>query len=178
MNRKLKNEELDRLSVEEFKTHVKSPIRVILDDVRSLANVGAVFRTSDAFLIEEIFLCGITGCPPHRDIQKTALGATESVKWTYTESVLTAIDSCRKDGFYIAAIEQSENSIRLDKLELSQPVAIIMGNEVHGVSQSAIDLCDGVIEIPQDGTKHSLNVSVATGVVLWELYKKAKGQQI
>lgn len=174
MNRKLKNEELDRITVDEFKRRDKSPIRVILDDVRSLANVGSVFRTSDAFLIQEIILCGITGCPPHRDIQKTALGATDSVKWSYEKNIITAIDRCKNDGFKVFAVEQSIHSIELSEFVLDVPITVILGNEVQGVSQSAIDRCDGVIEIPQDGTKHSLNISVATGIVLWELYKKLR----
>lgn len=172
MNRKLKNEELNRLNLEEFKSVSKRPVCVILEDVRSLSNVGSVFRTSDAFLVSHIILCGITGKPPHREIQKTALGATESVDWAYEKDTLNAVKSCKAKGFQIFSVEQSSNSIPLDSWIIEGPVAIILGNEVNGVSQDVIDICDGVIEIPQEGTKHSLNVSVAAGIVLWELSKK------
>ena len=172
MNRKLKNNELDRLSVVEFKKIEKAPIRIILDDIRSMSNIGSVFRTSDAFRIEELILCGISGRPPHREIQKTALGATDSVKWSYEENVLDAIDHCKKDGYMILSAEQSENSIAVDKMPTFKKVAIILGNEVNGVSQAAIDSSDAVVEIPQDGTKHSLNISVATGIVLWEIRRR------
>ena len=169
MNRKLKNEELDRLSVSEFVRAEKAPIRVILEDIRSMSNVGSVFRTADAFLIDELILCGITGIPPHREIQKTALGATESVKWSYKESIVEAIYQSKKDGFTVLCAEQSIGSISLAKLPIFEKIAIVLGNEVNGVSQSAIDQSHGVVEIPQEGTKHSLNLAVATGIVLWEI---------
>lgn len=172
MNRKLKNNELDRLSVVEFKEIEKAPICIILDDIRSMSNIGSVFRTSDAFRIEELILCGISGRPPHREIQKTALGATDSVKWSYEENVLDAIYHCKEDGYMILSAEQSENSMAIDKMPTFKKVAIILGNEVNGVSQAAIDSSDAVVEIPQDGTKHSLNISVATGIVLWEIRRR------
>lgn len=172
MNRKLKNEELDRLSIDEFKSVDKAPIRVILDNVRSLANVGSVFRTCDAFLIDTLYLCGITGCPPHRDINKTALGATESVNWIFNEDILEVIEECKKDGYTVYSVEQSENSIQLDEMPRSKKVALIFGNEVNGVGQESINKSDGVLEIPQYGTKHSLNISVAAGVAVWETRKR------
>lgn len=176
MNRKLANEELGRPSIEEFKDSDKQPIAVILDNVRSLNNVGSVFRTSDAFAISSIALCGITAQPPHREINKTALGATESVNWKYFKETLESIEYYRNKGFTIYAVEQAEKSISLEEFKLNKgdKIAIIMGHEVNGVSQEAIDQSDGVIEIPQDGTKHSLNISVSTGVVLWDLSSKLK----
>lgn len=176
MNRKLANEELGRPSIEEYKSSDKNPIVVILDNIRSLNNVGSVFRTSDAFAIESIALCGITAQPPHREINKTALGATESVEWNYFDNTLSAIAEFKAKGFKVYAIEQAEGSIALHEFSLQKggKVAIIMGHEVNGVSQEAIDESDGVIEIPQDGTKHSLNISVSTGVVLWDLTSKHK----
>lgn len=173
VNRKLKNEELERISLDEFKTIRKTPLVIVLDNVRSLNNIGSVFRTSDAFLIEAVYLCGITATPPHRDIQKTALGATESVEWTYFATTLEAIDNLKGNGYQIAAIEQAENSIMLDEFQPeSRKLAIIFGNEVSGVDQAVVDRCDCVIEIPQFGTKHSLNISVSVGVVVWDLFKK------
>ncbi len=169
MNRKLKNVELDRLSVSEFVRAEKAPIRVILEDIRSMSNVGSVFRTADAFRIDELILCGITAVPPHREIQKTALGATESVKWSYKENIVEAINQSKKDGFTVLCAEQSIGSISLDKLPFSEKMAIVLGNEVNGVSQSAINQSHGVVEIPQEGTKHSLNIAVAAGIVLWEI---------
>lgn len=176
MNRKLANEELGRPSIDEFKEIKKNSIVVILDNIRSLNNIGSVFRTSDAFAIESIALCGITAQPPHREINKTALGATESVDWKYFEDTIQSINHFREKGFKIYAIEQAENSISLENFSLNKgdSIAIIMGHEVNGVSQEAIDNSDGVIEIPQDGTKHSLNISVSTGVVLWDLSSKLK----
>ena len=173
---KLSMEELDRLSVEEFKQLEKLPIVVVLDDIRSLHNIGSVFRTSDAFAIEKIVLCGITAKPPHREIQKTALGATESVKWEHNESCVAAIGSLRSDGFQIYGVEQVANSQSLESVQMDyeKPLALVFGNEVKGVSQLALDKCDDFIEIPQDGTKHSLNISVSVGVVLWELSKRFK----
>ncbi|KAA3645175.1 MAG: TrmH family RNA methyltransferase [Bacteroidetes bacterium] len=176
MNRKLANEELGRPSVEEFKRSSKNPIVVVLDNVRSFNNVGSVFRTSDAFAIESIALCGITAQPPHREINKTALGATESVDWEYFSDTLDAIKVLKSKGYLVYAIEQAENSISLEqfKVNVGEKIAIIMGHEVNGVSQEAINMADGVIEIPQDGTKHSLNISVSAGVVLWDLIAKIK----
>ena len=174
MNRKLKNEELNRISIDEFKSASKTPIIIVLDNIRSLNNIGSVFRTADAFLIEAVYLCGITAKPPHREIQKTALGATESVKWKYFESTNEAIVELKKGGFKIASIEQSENSTMLNDYSIrkDEKLAIIFGNEVKGVDQEAINLSEIVIEIPQYGTKHSLNISVSAGVVIWELYQK------
>lgn len=174
MNRKLKLAELNRLSNEEFKGIEKAPIRVILDNIRSMNNVGSVFRTSDAFKVNQIALCGVTAMPPHRDIQKTALGATETVAWSYYEKTLDAVEECKKDGYTILAIEQAENSIKLNEFfpETQQKLAIVVGNEVTGVDQKVIDHSDYCIEIPQFGTKHSLNVSVCTGVVIWDLFNK------
>lgn len=176
MNRKLANEELGRPSLDEFKHVDKQPLVVILDSIRSLNNVGSVFRTSDAFAIESIALCGITAQPPHREINKTALGATESVDWNYFKETLDAIEHFKKNNFLVYAIEQAENSISLEsfKPNSGDKIAIIMGHEVNGVSQEAINHSDGVIEIPQDGTKHSLNISVSTGIVLWDLVSKLK----
>lgn len=172
--RKLKNSELNRKSVEDFKEAKKVPLVVILDNIRSLNNVGSVFRTSDAFLLEKIFLCGITATPPHNDIHKTALGAEESMCWEYAEDTVAVVKQLQTDGYNVLAIEQAVGAIMLDKLVLdrSAKYAIVMGNEVKGVQQSVIDACDGCVEIPQFGTKHSLNVSVTTGVVIWEMFKK------
>lgn len=174
--RKLKNSELERLSVEAFKEETKIPLIVILDDIRSLNNVGSVFRTCDAFLIEKIYLCGITATPPNKEIHKTALGSTESVAWEYAEDVVALVHQFKKENVFVAAIEQTENSTMLNdfKIPTPQKLAIIFGNEVKGVQQTAVNLCDAVIEIPQFGTKHSLNISVSVGVVLWDLFKKMK----
>ena len=174
MNRKLRNDELDRISVNDFKSAEKTPIIIVLDNIRSLNNIGSVFRTADAFLIEAVYLCGITAQPPHREIQKTALGATESVEWKYFPSTSEAVSKLQNSGFKILAIEQAENSTMLNtfNIESTKKYAVIFGNEVNGVEQEVIDLCDLVIEIPQYGTKHSLNISVSTGIVIWELYNK------
>lgn len=168
--------ELNRLSVDEYKETEKLPLIVVLDNVRSLNNVGAVFRSSDAFRVAAIYLCGITAKPPHADIHKTALGAEDSVPWVYFESTLEAVKSLREKGTIICAVEQTFDSIPLDEFECNRQsyYAIIVGNEVHGVSQQIVDQCDCAIEIPQGGTKHSLNVSVATGVVLWEFFKQLR----
>lgn len=173
-NRKLKNSELDRKTVAEFKEATKTPIIVILDNIRSLNNIGSVFRTADAFLIEAIYLCGITAQPPHREIQKTALGATETVHWKYFNTTIEAIKELKKVGYQIAAIEQTENSVPLIDfyLKKNEKIAIIFGNEVSGVEQEAINLSDLVIEIPQQGTKHSLNISVCAGIVIWDVTTK------
>ncbi|MEX2596423.1 MAG: RNA methyltransferase [Salibacteraceae bacterium] len=172
MNRKLKNADLQRSSIDEYKLQDKFPVKVVLDDIRSLANVGSVFRTSDAFRVEEILLCGITGRPPHRDIQRTALGATESVSWTYEEDACEALMALKALGYKVIAVEQCERSVNPARFKLnpSDKLAVVFGNEVEGVRQSIIDLADEVFEIPQSGTKHSLNVTVAAGIVLWELY--------
>jgi len=175
-NRKLKLQELGRISVDEFKTAEKTPIIIVLDNIRSLNNIGSVFRSSDAFRIEKIYLCGITAKPPHRDIHKTALGATESVEWEYIKDTVTLIQSLKNKGVITLSIEQAENSLKLDAFmpKPNQKYAIIMGNEVDGVQQSVINASDYVLEIPQIGTKHSLNISVCTGVVLWDLFVKMK----
>lgn len=174
--RKLLVEELNRISVEVFQDTPKIPLTIVLDNVRSLHNVGSVFRTSDAFLVEEIMLCGITATPPNADIHKTALGSEDSVKWSYHEDTLSAINSLKSEGYVVFAIEQTEYSILLDEIELSRDrkYAVVMGHEVHGVQQSVIDICDNCIEIPQFGTKHSLNVSVASGIVIWDFFKLLK----
>jgi tRNA G18 (ribose-2'-O)-methylase SpoU len=174
--RKLKNNELNRITVEEFKATEKTPLIVVLDNIRSLNNVGSVFRTSDAFLIEKIYLCGITATPPNKEIHKTALGATESVDWQHAEETLEVIEKLKKDNVKVLAVEQAENSTKLDTFfpEKNQKYAIVMGNEVKGVQQEVVNASDLCIEIPQLGTKHSLNISVTTGVVLWDLFSKLK----
>ena len=174
--RKLKNSELERLTNDEFKKVTKTPIIVVLDNIRSLNNIGSVFRTSDAFLVEKIYLCGITATPPHRDIHKTALGSTESVTWEYAEDTLNLLDQLRNEGVEIAAIEQAENSIALHDFvpKKDKKIAIVLGNEVKGVQQEVVSNADYCIEIPQFGTKHSLNISVSYGVVLWDLFNKVK----
>jgi tRNA G18 (ribose-2'-O)-methylase SpoU len=164
--------ELNRLNVEEFKATKKVPLVVILDNVRSQHNVGAVFRTSDAFLVEKIYLCGITATPPNREIHKAALGATESVEWEYFEKTVDAVNYLKNQGFSVFALEQTQHSISLSELpKFSTPVALILGNEVEGVSDDVIPLIDGALEIPQFGTKHSLNVSVSAGIAIWEVFK-------
>tara|TARA_B100001093_G_scaffold403658_1_gene391691 strand:- start:29519 stop:30046 length:528 start_codon:yes stop_codon:yes gene_type:complete len=170
--RKLKNNELGRIDVEEFKQIPKTPLIVILEDIRSLNNIGSIFRTADAFIIEKIILCGITASPPNKDIQKTALGSTESVDWEYQKDISLVIKNLKKEGVYIWSIEQTENSNKLNDLEIekNRKHAIILGNEVKGVSQNAVNLSDNVIEIPQFGTKHSLNVSACSAILIWEFY--------
>ncbi len=167
--RKLKNEELSRISVDEFKEAHKSNVSIILDDVRSLNNVGSAFRTGDAFLVEKIWLCGITGQPPHRDIQKTALGATESVAWEHAVDVMKLISDLKSKGYEIVSIEQADESTSLADFESNsaKKYALIFGNEVFGVKEEAVIAADHVLEIPQSGTKHSLNISVSIGIVLW-----------
>ncbi|MCB9225158.1 MAG: RNA methyltransferase [Crocinitomicaceae bacterium] len=174
MNRKLKLQELGRLSVDEYRTAEKTPLVIILDNIRSLNNIGSVFRTADCFRVSKIYLCGITATPPHRDIHKTAIGATESVDWEYVDSTLDLVRKLQDEGWQCYAIEQVENSISLEKFEPGTNTAIIFGNEVDGVQQEVIDQCDGCIEVPQFGTKHSLNISVCTGIVVWDLYAKMK----
>lgn len=165
--------ELNRISVEEFKTTQKIPLIVVLDNVRSLNNIGSVFRTSDAFCVEAIYLCGITATPPHADIHKTALGAEDSVDWLYFEKTEDALMALQEKGYTLCAIEQATDSVMLNEFIIDKKThyAVIVGNEVKGVSQGVVDLCDHCIEIPQYGTKHSLNVSVATGLVVWDFFK-------
>ena len=172
--RKLKNSELGRITVSEFKEIEKTPIIVILDNIRSLNNIGSVFRTSDAFLVEKIYLCGITATPPNKEIHKTALGATESVTWEYVQNTIDLVEKLKKENITILAIEQAENSIMLNTFEpkSNQKYAIIMGNEVKGVQQEVVSNADFCIEVPQLGTKHSLNISVTTGIVVWDLFQK------
>ena len=174
MNRKLKLDELNRVSVQEFKNQKKLPIIVVLDNIRSLNNIGSFFRTSDAFNIEAIYLCGISAQPPHREIQKTALGATESVEWRYFETTEQALGKLKEKEFLIYAIEQTESSIYLQEFTYNlEKIALVFGNEVDGVGQNVINLSKSSIEIPQFGTKHSLNVSISFGVVLWHLVSQS-----
>lgn len=172
--RKLLNSELDRKSVNDFKEANKTPLIIILDDIRSLHNIGSVFRTSDAFLIEKIYLCGITATPPNKEIHKTALGATDTVAWEYAKDVLEVIEQLKSENVSVFAIEQVENAVFLNefKVEKNTKYALVFGNEVYGVSQKAIEICNGTIEIPQLGTKHSLNISVSAGIVVWDLFQK------
>lgn len=174
--RKLKNSELGRITVEAFKEVQKTPLIVVLDNIRSLNNVGSVFRTSDAFLIEKIYLCGITATPPNKEIHKTALGATESVEWEYVKDTLELVEKLKKENVKVLSIEQAENSTMLNDFipEANQKYAVVMGNEVKGVQQEVVNASDVCIEIPQLGTKHSLNISVSCGVVLWDLFNKLK----
>lgn len=172
--RKLENSELDRKSIEDFKKSEKTPLILVLDDIRSLHNIGSVFRTADAFLIEKIILCGITATPPNKEIHKTALGATETVAWEHHENVLEVIENLKKENVLTMAIEQVESSIFLQDFEIKkdQKYALVFGNEVYGVAQEAVAICDGCIEIPQLGTKHSLNIAVSAGIVVWDLFQK------
>lgn len=172
--RKLQNSELNRLTPEEFKETEKIPCIVVLDNVRSLNNIGSVFRTCDAFLVEEIYLCGITATPPHRDIHKTALGATETVKWQYFDETHTAVLNLKSQGYKIIAVEQVDESINLIDLEIdhNQKTALVFGHEINGVGENIVKIADACVEIPQHGTKHSLNISVCAGIVIWEVFKK------
>lgn len=172
--RKLKVTEMHRLTVDEFKESRKLPLVVVLDEVRSLHNIGAVFRTSDAFLVNNIYLCGITATPPHPEMHKTALGAEYTVDWKYFKNTEDAVNELHTMGYTVFAIEQCEGSTMLDKLvlETDKRYAVVLGNEVKGVKQEVVDMCDGCIEIPQFGTKHSLNVSVTAGIILWEFAKE------
>lgn len=176
MNRKLKITELNRISTEEFKKAEKLPLVVVLDNIRSLHNIGSVFRTSDAFRIECIYLCGITATPPHAEMHKTALGAEFTVDWKYVNNTVEAVDNLKNEGYTVYSVEQAEGSIMLNELTLdkNRKYAIVMGNEVKGVQQKVIDHSHGCIEIPQYGTKHSLNVSVTAGIVIWDLFNKLK----
>ena len=172
--RKLRNNELDRLTTEEFKKTGKMPIVVVLDNIRSCNNTGSVFRTSDALLIEKIVLCGITATPPNKDIRKTALDAEKSVDWEYNENTVDAVEQLRKNNYKVYAVEQVENSISLPEFqpETADKIALVFGNEVKGVQQQVVNKCNGSIEIPQYGTKHSFNVSVSAGIVLWDVFQK------
>jgi 23S rRNA (guanosine2251-2'-O)-methyltransferase len=175
-NQKLQNQELERKTLEEFKDAPKLPAIIVLDNVRSALNIGSIFRTADAFLIDSIFICGISATPPNKEMEKTALGATKSVNWNYFSETIEAVITLKEKGYKVYAVEQTINSIMLDQVffakdELS---AFVFGNEVNGVSQEVINLCEGVIEIPQAGTKHSLNVAVSAGILMWEVFKKVK----
>jgi len=172
--RKLQNEELGRITTEQFIKSEKSPFVIVLDNIRSESNVGSVFRTADAFLTESIYLCGITAVPPNRDIRKTALGATESVAWRYFKETKEAIVELKSRGYEIVGIEQAEGSVSLGDFEIKKGIryALVFGHEVNGVDQTVLDACDHVVEIPQFGTKHSFNIAVSTGIVLWEMNKK------
>jgi len=172
--RKLKLDELNRATVDEFKAQDKLPVAVVLDNVRSMHNIGSIFRTSDGFAVEQICLCGITAQPPHREIEKTALGATQSINWTYFDTPLQAVETLRADGYKIIAIEQAENSIMLNTFApaANEKYALIFGNEVNGVSDEVMQQIDACIEIPQFGTKHSFNIVVSAGIVLWDFFAK------
>lgn len=174
--KKLTTEEMHRLTVEEFRESAKLPLTVVLDNVRSLNNIGSVFRTADAFRVEHIALCGITATPPHREIHKTALGAEESVAWSYHDDTAECVRSLKEHGYKVYAVEIAHDSIPLDNLGdvAIDKVALVLGNEIDGVQEQVMDLCDGALEIPQEGTKHSLNVSCAAAIVMWELYKKLR----
>ena len=174
--RKLKNSELNRLSIEDFKSVKKTPIVIVLDNIRSLNNIGSVFRTSDAFLIEKIYLCGITATPPHKDIHKTALGSTDTVAWEYVENTIDLIKQLKSQNIKICAIEQAEQATMLDAFSPVKDTtyALVFGNEVKGVSQQVVSASDMVLEIPQFGTKHSLNISVSAGIVIWDVFSKLK----
>lgn len=176
MTRKLKITELNRISIEEFKEADKLPLVIVLDNIRSLHNVGSVFRTSDAFRIECVYLCGITAVPPHSEIHKTALGAEFTVDWKYVDNTVEAVDNLKSAGYVVYSVEQTDGSVMLEELILDKngKYAVVMGNEVKGVRQEVIDRSHACIEIPQYGTKHSLNVSVAAGIVIWDLFKKLR----
>lgn len=168
--------ELTRVSLEDYKKEEKLPVKVVVDSVRSMNNIGSIFRTADAFLMEEIILCGISATPPHHDIHKTALGAEESVKWTYEKDVVAAVENLKNQGYCICALEQTHNSVMLDEFVAlnNKKYAIVVGNEVEGVAQKVVDLADFVLEIPQCGIKHSLNVAVSAGISMWQFFKMLK----
>jgi tRNA G18 (ribose-2'-O)-methylase SpoU len=174
MTRKLSTIELKRKTLDEFKTSGKTPIIIVLDNVRSLNNIGSIFRTADAFLVEAVYLCGICATPPHKEIHKTALGAEDSVHWKYFKETSEAVSNLKSEAFTLVAVEQTENSISLEDYPIAKNVkyALIFGNEVKGIQQEIINDCNGSVEIPQFGTKHSFNVSVSAGIVLWEWYRK------
>ena len=171
--RKLLNSELERKTIDQFRSTEKAPFIIVLDNVRSLSNVGSIFRTADAFLSEAIYLCGITSCPPHREIQKTALGATESVTWKYFSTTAEAVSELKKRGYKIIAVEQAEGSTELQNLQIekNRKYALVFGHEVNGVDQEIVNICDQCVEIPQFGTKHSFNIAISMGIVLWEVNK-------
>jgi tRNA G18 (ribose-2'-O)-methylase SpoU len=169
--RKLNMDELNRISKEDFETAEKLPIIIVLDNIRSLSNVGAFFRTADAFRIKELLLCGITACPPHREIHKTALGADETVRWRYFETTEAACKALKAEGYRIFAVEQVEGSMPLQDFEFEPNTAYLLGNEVEGVSDEALPYCEGAIELPQEGTKHSINVSVCAGIIMWKAFE-------
>jgi len=177
--RKLSNDELNRKSVKEFRASDKSPFIIVLDNVRSLNNVGSIFRTADAFIVEAVYLCGITATPPHREIHKTALGATESVEWSYFDSAADAVRVLKSKGYTIVSVEQADEAVSLDRLivEAGEKYALVFGHEIKGVSEEVVNLSDFCIEIPQYGTKHSFNVAVSAGIVLWELAGKIPGNK-
>lgn len=179
MNRKLKNSELDRKTLNDFKEAPKNRVVIILDNIRSMHNIGSVFRTADAFLMEKICLCGITATPPQKEIHKTALGATESVAWQYYDKTIKAIEEAKAAGYTILAIEQTEKAHTLEEISIDpqEKYALVFGHEVKGVAQEVVNACHGAIEIPQEGTKHSLNISVSAGVVLWEFYKQFRAKR-
>ncbi len=172
--RKLANEELNRLNVEEYRKAVKTPLIIVLDNVRSLNNIGSVFRTADAFRVAKIYLCGITATPPHKDIHKTALGATEAVDWEYKKNTLETVKELQQQGIKVIALEQADQATLLQEFQplSGTTYALVFGNEVKGVSQEVVQACNGVVEIPQFGTKHSLNIAVSTGVVVWDFWNK------
>lgn len=174
--RKLRNNELNRLSVDDFKSIEKTPIIIVLDNIRSLNNIGSVFRTSDAFLIEKIYLCGITATPPHKDIHKTALGSTDTVQWEYAEKTIDVITKLQSKNVHVISVEQAEQSTSLDQFQPkpNTTYALVFGNEVKGVNQDVVSSSDTIIEIPQFGTKHSLNISVSAGVTIWDVFSKLK----
>jgi 23S rRNA (guanosine2251-2'-O)-methyltransferase len=174
--KKVSNADLNRINTNEFKLVKKLPIVIVLDNVRSLMNVGSIFRTADAFLLESIYLCGITGTPPQKEINKTALGATETVNWKYFNTTVVAVEELKKNGYKIFSVEQVENSTMLDKIEpiKGEKIALVFGNEVDGVQQEIVNISDGFIEIPQGGTKHSLNIAVCAGIVVWQILVKTK----
>jgi 23S rRNA (guanosine2251-2'-O)-methyltransferase len=174
--KKLKLDELNRLSVQKFREIEKIPVIIVLDNVRSMNNIGSIFRSADAFAISAVYLCGITATPPHREIQKTALGATESVEWKYFSSTREAVENLRSSGYWVTGIEQTDRSILISDLKITEErkYALIFGNEVDGVSDDVISLVDEAVEIPQGGTKHSLNVAVSAGIVFWEFYRRMK----
>jgi len=167
--RKLKNNELKRITIDEFKSSKKKPVVIVLDNIRSAHNVGSIFRTSDAFLITKLILCGITPTPPSNEIRKSALGSTNSVEWAKEEETNIAINQLKKEGYYIVGVEQVEKATEIQKFQNNKPIALIFGHEVNGISQETIDTCDEIIEIAQYGTKHSLNISVCAGIVMWKI---------
>lgn len=177
--KKLNMDELNRKSIDEFKQSGKLPLIVVLDNVRSLHNIGSIFRTSDAFLLEAIYLCGISATPPHKEIHKTALGAEDAVDWKYFETTMQAVEYLQTDGYAVWGVEQAQNSTSLMDfcMDAGKRYALVFGNEVHGIGQNVVDRCEGCIEIPQFGTKHSFNVSVSAGIVLWECYRQATYQR-